>query len=501
MKRIQITLLLFVLGVGILIPSVWTVRDASSDNPPTCPDLVLQALTLTDDLCDASGRNELCYGHILLQAEPQPDVQDFAFEAEGDRVGVDELQTLRLGAMNVDSAEWGVAMLWVQADLPATDPDKNITVVLFGDVELANAVTDLPLLEITLDATANVNIRSGPSLTAPVITSLPDGTALVASGRLADGSWVRLELPDEGGTGWVNASLVSSDGDLDILAVVDDDAPYYGPMQAFYFESGLNDAQCPEAPHSGLLIQTPEGAAEVTFLINEVDIQLGSTVFFQAQPGQDMFVRVVEGQATVRVNGQMVTAIAGTQVRVPISDDLVPAGVPGPLEPYDMSDVQALPVVLLEREVEIHPPLTAAEIAAFLAGSETETPEEPLVVEVPVVEDVPAPDIPDDDMGDDIQPDDDDNDVEPDDDDEPVENDTDDDGVPDEEDDCPLVPDPDQEDGDGDGVGDACDNCPVNYNTNQQDRDGDGTGDACDGCPDDGTTDGGGDDDGDGVGN
>ncbi len=58
----------------------------------------------------------------------------------------------------------------------------------------------------------------------------------------------------------------------------------------------------------------------------------------------------------------------------------------------------------------------------------------------------------------------------------------------------PCVDDPDN-DGDGDGVCGDVDNCPDQANADQADGDGDGTGDVCDACPDDNLD----DEDGDGL--
>ena len=57
------------------------------------------------------------------------------------------------------------------------------------------------------------------------------------------------------------------------------------PMQAFYLRTGIGDVACEEAPESGLLIQTPDGIDEVTFNVNGVDVQVGSTVLFQTEEG------------------------------------------------------------------------------------------------------------------------------------------------------------------------------------------------------------------------
>jgi len=210
-----------------------------------------------------------------------------------------------------------------------------------------------------------INVRTLPTTEANIADTLAPEETVIANGRLADSSWVRVHAPN-GQNGWVFAALLDGQDALDTLAVVEPGSVYYGPMQAFYFKSGMQDAICPEAPNSGILIQTPEGVGKITLLINEVDIQLGSTVFFQAQAGNQMAVRVVEGSAYVRANGIAWTATAGSEIVVPMGEDMRPSGPPSRPQPYDISMVGALPVDHLPREVVVHPPLTPQQINALI---------------------------------------------------------------------------------------------------------------------------------------
>jgi hypothetical protein len=74
-------------------------------------------------------------------------------------------------------------------------------------------------------------------------------------------------------------------------------------IQAFYFQSSFNlQSTCTSAPPDGLIVQTPEGVTEVQFKLNNIEIQLGSTAFLQAEPGVNMTVNVIEGQAVVTAN-------------------------------------------------------------------------------------------------------------------------------------------------------------------------------------------------------
>lgn len=143
-------------------------------------------------------------------------------------------------------------------------------------------------------------------------------------------------------------------------------ASSYGAMQAFYFKSGVNDSPCEAAPDSGMMIQTPKGEGEITFLINEVSINLGSTAYFQAQPGADFVLNTVEGQATITANGVTVVSSGGTRVKVPLDSSGRADGVPSEPEPYDVGDFDFLPLTLLNEPISIAPALSQPTNASSL---------------------------------------------------------------------------------------------------------------------------------------
>lgn len=357
MRRLS-TILLF-LGLMVLLPA------RSSARVETCPEIVRKAMMSTTNLCEQIGRNKACYGHFTLQAQPQPHIPDFAFEQEGDIVDVNDLQSLHLSVMDATSGAWGISLMRIQANLPDTSPGENVTMLLFGDVEITKpAVHTTPIT-----AASSTSVREFPSVDARTVGWFASGQAVPASGRLADQSWVQVSV--SGGIGWVNGSQLTGESTLHALETIEASSQYYGPMQVFYFTSGQDDSLCSEAPNSGLLIQTPEGVAKVNLLINEVDIQIGSTVYFQAQAGQDMVIRVVEGSAEVHAFDTTFKATAGTQITVPLDADLKPAGPPSPPTAYDMDDVRSLPLNLLQRSVVVHPPVDAEEAGLTTPVEET----------------------------------------------------------------------------------------------------------------------------------
>ncbi len=165
-------------------------------------------------------------------------------------------------------------------------------------------------------------------------------------------------MPDSDALGWVFADLTTTEDDASVLSVVDaseTEVPFT-PMQAFYFSTGLGSTSCTEAPPDGILVQTPEGAGRIELRANDVDIQLGSTAFLQAEPGENLTVSVVEGEGTVTADGVTVTIPAGAQVDVPLDDDLSASGPPGEPRPYDLDIVEPLPIDMLPDAITISEP-------------------------------------------------------------------------------------------------------------------------------------------------
>ncbi|MFN8372170.1 MAG: SH3 domain-containing protein [Anaerolineae bacterium] len=321
-----------------------------------CSDLVQNAITAAEQVCDGVARNQVCYGNINLQADGQPDAPAIRFDEPGDIENIGYIRTLRLDGMNVDASVWGIALMRLQANLPDTDPAKNVTVVMFGDVNIDNDVPVLVTLPAAIDAPGSANVRQLPSTQATVIVSLTDGTPLTATGHSSDGQWIRVRLDGEQ-SGWVLGQLLAVEGDVNTLESVapGSTAPQYGPMQAFILNTGTADAQCSSAPSSGILIQTPEGVGEISLLINEVDIRLGSTAYItagrDASGANSLAIHMVEGTARVEANGVAQYLRAGQQLTVPLSADFRANGQPSDPHPYDAREA-ALPLTLVEREIQ-----------------------------------------------------------------------------------------------------------------------------------------------------
>ncbi len=324
-----------------------------------CNAIVQQALSTVEQGCMATGRNQACYGNVSLEATPRSGVQNFTFRQAGDLVNVADIARMQLSGLNSSIQQWGIALMKLQANLPDTLPGQNITLLLFGDVQIQNAVMAQPTLEVS--AISRVNVRSIPSTSGTIVATLSNAPA-TADGRNVDGSWLRIQIPGSNALGWVFANLVTASGDISALTVVDstEAAPSLTPMQAFYFSTGIVQTACQHAPQDGILIQTPQGAGQVNFRANDVDVQLGSTAYLQAQPNDRMTISVVEGEGHVTLNGKTVAVPAGTQVTIPMDADLKPSGPLSDALPYDPVLVQDLPVQLLPEQITIALPAVAA---------------------------------------------------------------------------------------------------------------------------------------------
>ena len=210
------------------------------------------------------------------------------------------------------------------------------------------------------------------------------GTVLTLDGYDPTTQMAHAMLED-GSSGWTPTQTLKITGDVSTLPAMSmtesamqaalpaapSNTPTASPMQVFYFKTGSNDAPCAEAPDSGILIQTPEGAGKITLTMNGVDVQLGSTAYVQASQIEsviDLTVNVVEGEGLVKSQGVSKVVPAGTRVRVPMREEdnhLVADGTPGDVEPYDDAALTALPVGHLERKITVAKALTADEIAAL----------------------------------------------------------------------------------------------------------------------------------------
>lgn len=247
--------------------------------PLACPALVEQALDALGENCDTLGRNTVCYGYDLVNAAFSTEVAPDFFTQPADTSELTTLQSIRTAALDLETERWGIALMNAQANVPNTIPGQAVTFILLGDTVVNNqvdpdeAAQPADPVDVRINASGNVNVRSGPGTNFNAIELAIPGNTYAVDGRNQDGTWLRISVDET--LGWISRSLTSGDAAaIDALPVVGEAAP--SPMQAFYFTTGIGTSQCEDAPDA-LVIQGPQDV-EVALNVNGLDITIGSTV-------------------------------------------------------------------------------------------------------------------------------------------------------------------------------------------------------------------------------
>ena len=112
----------------------------------TCDQLVTLAETSVGLVCDAMGRNQACYGNRLVSVDFQPNSGE-TFEQSGDVVDLLTIRRMSTSPLNINTRDWGIAVIKAQANLPDALPGQNVTFLVYGDTTVdspspeMNAVT------------------------------------------------------------------------------------------------------------------------------------------------------------------------------------------------------------------------------------------------------------------------------------------------------------------------------------------------------------------------
>ena len=479
-RLIYASLLMALLAVGAHMtpatttPYTSTPALAQSDDDAACQTLVRDALRAIGSACANVGVNEVCYGNTRVSATLNDPA--LTFEQSGDTVTVTAVDAMVTRAANPQTREWGVALLNLRADLPATSGD-TVRLVLFGETEVQPAAqtrtADADRTTCTFSNTRDVgfNLRSGPGLDFRAVDILDPGETLDVYATDADSDWLRSNR------GWVAAELgpLTCEGDDVALPTVDATTDTYTqPMQAFSMTI-TETGECDAAP-SGLLVQAPENQT-ANILVNDVELRVGSTALLFPGADGDLNIGNLGGDVDVTVNGQTSSPTVGEMTNVSFNEDGTPSGSPSTPETLDgvMLDDEFLNTTLSEQVAFVpgttSPPTTTDDATVFVPPADTDNDG------INDADDA-CPTIPNDAIGDPCNPDDDL------------------DGIPDAEDPCPFVAndsfnDPCNNDEDGDGINDVDDACPTipgeqtdDFNDPcNNDEDGDGVLDDDDACP------------------
>lgn len=182
------------------------------------------------------------------------------------------------------------------------------------------------------------------------LTALVDLTSLHTAPFNEDaGTWgiallaVQADLPDT--LPGQNVTFILM-GDATLTADTTRPPDFEAPMQAFRLYTSFGQPQCLELPPDGLVVQAPRDTT-VNFLVNGVEVSIGSTAFLTLVEDEALEVSTLAGTVGVRAQGESVTVEPGNWSKIPVDAS------PGEPIPYDYDHVRSLPVDLLPEEVNI----------------------------------------------------------------------------------------------------------------------------------------------------
>ncbi|MCZ7546951.1 MAG: SH3 domain-containing protein [Anaerolineae bacterium] len=200
--------------------------------------------------------------------------------------------------MNAADGAWGIAIMNVQANIPAGLSDQVVYMML-GDVTVENAVAPeealAPVDPVTVTTSAQANLYNAPGKNAAVVGTFPAGSLLEADSVSPDGQWLRVLHVT--GVAWVPQEAVEANDAINDLPLIDRNAR--APMQSFRLTTGTGTAPCVEAILSVLVVQGPQNfPADIT--ANGVNIRVLSTIFLRTLPGN--VLQIITGNGTAIIH-------------------------------------------------------------------------------------------------------------------------------------------------------------------------------------------------------
>ncbi len=319
-----------------------------------CPAAIQEALQSANQFCSSAGRNQVCYGNTSISAtnwdgEPLTD-----FGQPGNLVNAGDVASLVTAPFDMETKNWGVAVMRLQANIPDTLPGQNVTFVVFGDVQLQNEIAPGQIVApngLMGTSLSNPNLRAGPGTDWNVVGSLKRGDEVSVIGKNEAGDW--LQIFNQSQTRWVAAKFVELNGDIGKLNVIDpketNQLLYQAPMQAFVVKTRLNQSSCESVPNGGMMVQSPQHLT-VNFMANGIEMSVGSTALLRIDDQQGLHVATLAGNVGVKSANTMQSVEPGYALDV--QKDQAPA------EPkrYEYDDVRDLPLKLLPDYVPAPPP-------------------------------------------------------------------------------------------------------------------------------------------------
>lgn len=359
------------LGLAVFLLLVTSVSFVLAQTTTAlCPPQALLSIARAGAACANLEAGMACYGSGTVTSTAAEGSISPGLVQLGDRVPLRDLQTISVRPSATDAeARISMAALAVRTS-SWTGTMANFLLLVDGDMGSLVA----PPVELVMQATGSLNVRSAPAPNAEILAELGVNNSVVATGR--SGDWLRVAVPATGEVGWVSASLLRApgNGNVNSLPEAEPGDEVAQPFQIVHLSSDAS-AACDGNLPAGALLQTQSTdlTDAVTLSINQVMLRLAGTVFLVPRDGQFRFV-MLDGIAEISAGGAARFVPAGAQSIVALDAEGNAAGAPSSAAPYDAALTAALPINNLPRRFQVTAPLSQSTIDAQIAALTAPTP-------------------------------------------------------------------------------------------------------------------------------
>ncbi|RMG82468.1 MAG: SH3 domain-containing protein, partial [Chloroflexi bacterium] len=336
------------------------INVSAQDSEELCAAITDTAFSTLELACSDMPDDRACYAHAPVTAAFSADAGEMTFDTPGDTAPLASLDSLQTSGLDLGSEALGIALIRQQVD------GVPVTLLLIGEGTIRNVAQPSEDATPTLMGTApaaGANIRRGPSTAETIVWPLGPNEQVLVTGKLADGTWLRVEIPSRyGGIGWVYAPAITLNGDINSLRTVTRNSPppvldsgSFGRWQALALETTSSDAPCVLAPQSGLIIQVGDPSQAATFEINGATLIVRGTAFLQAIKGEAMTIIALEGETELSSQETTETVQMGFKSSVSLDDIGQVDGPPLLASVASRDDLRAIPLNALPRPVSLVP--------------------------------------------------------------------------------------------------------------------------------------------------
>ncbi len=377
MKIKKISILAFAFVFSLALASI----DANAqDSEELCAAIIDTAFSTLDLACADMPDNSACYAHAPVAAAFSADAGDITFDTPGDIAPLSSLEGLQTRGLDLGSEALGIALIRQQVDGVA------VSLLLVGEGAIRNVAQPSADVTPTLMGTAppaGANIRRAPNTTETIVWPLGPNEQVLVTGKLADGTWLRVEIPSRyGGIGWVYAPAITLNGDINSLRTVTPNSPPpvldsggFDRWQALTLETTPSDAPCVLAPQSGLIIQVDDPSQAATFEINGATLIVRGTAFLQAIMDDAMTIIALEGETELSSQETTETVQMGFKSSVSLDEDGQADGPPLLASVASGDDLRAIPLNALPRPVSLVPDIPSIDATPEATTEPTPAPE------------------------------------------------------------------------------------------------------------------------------